>query len=147
MNRFISASEEETKKIAADFAKNLKPGDVVCLLGDLGAGKTAFTKGIAQALGSKYEPVSPTFNIVNEYPGETAIYHFDLYRLRSVDDLYSVDIDSYLYSDGVCVIEWPQIALPILDRYYKVEITYNGEKRNIEIDCVGVKFGNENSCD
>ena len=133
MKNFISASEEETKNIAAEFAKNLKPGDIVCLFGDLGAGKTAFTKGIAQALGSKYEPVSPTFNIVNEYPGNITIYHFDLYRLGSTDDLYSIDIDSYLYSDGICVIEWPQIALELLNDYYKVEITYNSEKRNIEI--------------
>ena len=133
MKNFISASEEETKKIAAEFAKNLKPGDIVCLFGDLGAGKTAFTKGIAQALNSKHEPVSPTFNIVNEYPGDITIYHFDLYRLGCTDDLYSVDIDSYLYSDGVCVMEWPQIALPLLNNYYKVNITYNGEGRNIEI--------------
>lgn len=133
MKNFISASEEETKKIAAEFAKNLKPGDIVCLFGDLGAGKTAFTKGVAQALNSKYEPVSPTFNIVNEYPGDITIYHFDLYRLGCTDDLYSVDIDSYLYSDGVCVMEWPQIALPLLNNYYKVNITYNGEGRNIEI--------------
>lgn len=133
MKNYISASEEETKAIAAEFAAQLKPGDVVCLFGDLGAGKTAFTKGIAKALGSKYEPVSPTFNIVNEYPGDITIYHFDLYRLTRTDDLYSIDIDSYLYSDGVCVMEWPQLALPLLNSYYKVEITYNGGNRDIKI--------------
>ena len=133
MKNFISTSEEETKAIAAEFAQSLKQGDVVCLFGDLGAGKTAFTKGIAQASGSKYEPVSPTFNIVNEYPGDITIYYFDLYRLRSIDDLYSIDIDSSLYSDGICVMEWPQIALPLLNDYYKVEITYNDEGRSIEI--------------
>ena len=131
---YTAKNEKETIDIGKDFAKKLKKGDVVCLIGDLGAGKTTFTKGIALALNSIYEPVSPTFNIVNEYTGDITIYHFDLYRLLSVDDLYSIDIDSYLFSDGICVIEWPQIAFPLLESYYEVNIKYSDGQRTIEIN-------------
>lgn len=131
---YTAKDEKETIDIGKHFGKCLKKGDVVCLVGDLGAGKTTFTKGIALALNSVYEPVSPTFNIVNEYMGDITIYHFDLYRLLSTDDLYSIDIDSYLFSDGICVIEWPQIAYPILENYYIVDIKYSGQQRTIEIN-------------
>jgi tRNA threonylcarbamoyladenosine biosynthesis protein TsaE len=127
-------NSDKTVEAGASFALSLKAGDVVCLTGDLGAGKTTFTKGIAKALNSIYEPVSPTFNIVNEYPGDIPIYHFDLYRLESLNDLYSVDIDSYLYQEGICVIEWPQLAYPLLEHFYLVNITYNGNGRIIEIE-------------
>lgn len=133
MKQYESTSDLQTREIAERFAKTLKSGDVVCLTGDLGAGKTTFTKGIAAALQVPYEPVSPTFNIVNVYDGEIPLYHFDLYRLRDTEDLYSIDFDSYLFSNGICVIEWPEIAYPMLDTYYSVHLTYNGENRKIEI--------------
>ena len=131
--KYRAENETETKKIAYEFAKKLKNGDVICLVGDLGAGKTTFTKGIADYFKSEYEPVSPTFSIVNVYPGDITINHFDLYRLKSPDDLYSIDIDSYLYSDGLCVIEWPEIAYDFLDKFYLVNIMYDGTGRMIEI--------------
>lgn len=127
-------NSEETVDAGFKFGQSLKPGDIVCLTGDLGAGKTTFTKGIAKACNSIYEPVSPTFNIVNEYPGDVSVYHFDLYRLESEADLYSVDIDSYLFSDGICVIEWPEIALGLLESYYSVTIRYDDEGRIIETE-------------
>ena len=130
---YTSQSAEDTIKIAYDFAKELKCGDIICLTGDLGAGKTTFTKGIAKALNSIFEPVSPTFNIVNEYPGDIDIYHFDLYRLESEHDLYSVDIDNYLFSDGICIIEWPEIAYPLIDEYYLANLSYEDNGRKIEI--------------
>ncbi len=130
---YNSKSAEDTIKIAYDFAKELKQGDIICLTGDLGAGKTTFTKGLSKALNSQFEPVSPTFNIVNEYPGDINIYHFDLYRLGSEADLYSVDIDSYLFSDGICVIEWPEIAYSLLEEYYAVNLSYEDNGRKIEI--------------
>ena len=133
MMEFYSKSDMETREIAEKFAKNLKVGDVVCLTGDLGAGKTTFTKGIAKALHIPYEPVSPTFNIVNAYEGDVSLYHFDLYRLASTEDLYSIDFDSYLFGDGILVIEWPEIAFPVLEGYYSVHLTYDGENRKIEI--------------
>lgn len=132
---FLSKSDFDTRKIAEEFAKKLKPGSVVCLTGDLGAGKTTFTKGIAKALGVPYEPVSPTFNLVNAYDGEKMpLYHFDLYRLERTDDLYSIDFDDYLFSNGVCVIEWPEIAYPLLQKFHKVNLEYYGEMRKICIE-------------
>ena len=130
---YNALNAEDTIRFGEEFGKTLKSGDIVCLTGDLGAGKTTFTKGIAKALECIYEPVSPTFNIVNEYPGKTSVYHFDLYRLKTVDDLYSIDIDSYLFAGGVCIIEWPEIAYPLLEEYKTVNIKYNGDGRIIEI--------------
>lgn len=132
---FISKSDFETRDIGERFGSNLKSGDVVCLTGDLGAGKTTFTKGIAKALGVPYEPVSPTFNLVNAYDGEKmSLYHFDLYRLERTEDLYSIDFDDYLFSNGVCVIEWPEISYPLLDKYFRVNLEYDGEMRKITIE-------------
>ncbi len=134
MREFLSKSDLETRKIGEDFAKTLKAGDVVCLTGDLGAGKTTFTKGIAKALDILYEPVSPTFNLVNTYDGELTLHHFDLYRLQNTEDLYSIDFDEYLFSGGICVIEWPEIAYPVLEKYYVVNFRYEGEYRKIVIE-------------
>jgi tRNA threonylcarbamoyladenosine biosynthesis protein TsaE len=131
---YNALNAEETISLGEEFGKTLKSGDIVCLTGDLGAGKTTFTKGIAKALECVYEPVSPTFNIVNEYPGKLNVYHFDLYRLHSVEDLYSIDIDSYLFAGGVCIIEWPEIAYPLLEEYKTVNIKYNNDGRIIEIN-------------
>jgi len=137
---FISTGGFNTREIGESFAKTLKKGDVVCLTGDLGAGKTTFTKGIARALGVPYEPVSPTFNLVNAYEGdELSLYHFDLYRLERTEDLYSIDFDDYLFSGGICVIEWPEIAYPLLERYYEVRLEYDGENRKIYIEEVEAK--------
>lgn len=131
---YISKSDEETRKIGFEFGKTLKAGDVVCLTGDLGAGKTTFTKGVAKALNVPYEPVSPTFNIVNSYDGEKlTLYHFDLYRLHDTNDLMGIDFDDYLFSGGVCMIEWPDIAYPLLDSFYTVHLSYDGGNRKIEI--------------
>ena len=131
---FFSESDFETRQFGAQFSKQLKPGAVVCLTGDLGAGKTTFTKGIAAGLGIKYEPVSPTFNLVNAYDGVIPLYHFDLYRLQSTEDLMGIDFDSYLFSGGVCVIEWRKIAYPLLEHYYQVQLLYEGENRRIIIE-------------
>ena len=136
---FFSKSDMETRKIGEDFAGKLQQGDVVCLTGDLGAGKTTFTKGIAKALHVPYEPVSPTFNIVNSYEGKIPLYHFDLYRLQDTADLMNIDFDSYLFSGGICVIEWPEIAYPMLQKYYKVHLSYDGENRRIQIEEVQTK--------
>ncbi len=129
----LCKSAQDTVLCGFEFGKKLKSGDIVCLIGDLGAGKTTFTKGIAKALNTKYEPVSPTFSIVHDYGGDIPLYHFDLYRLSSENDLMSIDFDSYVYSDGICVIEWPDIALGLLEKYYVVNIKYSGQMRTIEI--------------
>lgn len=104
--RYISNSLEETEKIAEDFAKTLKSGDIVLLSGDLGAGKTQFTKGVAKGLGINDTIPSPTFTIMNSY--ENRLFHFDLYRLHSFEELMNVGAEEFLYSNGISILEWPE---------------------------------------
>ena len=120
----ISKSEAETQNIAGEFAGTLTSGDVVALFGDLGAGKTAFTRGVAIALGVDETQISsPTFTLVNEYDGALKLYHFDVYRLENAKFDELDWIDEYLFGDGVCLIEWAEYILPILPKnYVKVEL-------------------------
>lgn len=105
---FLSESVQETKEFAKEFAEYLKPGDVVCLKGDLGAGKTHFVKGMAVAFGiDESEVQSPTFTLINEYKGSLPLYHFDCYRMESVREALEIGAEEYFYGDGVSVIEWP----------------------------------------
>ena len=122
---YISKSYEETQKIASEFAKQLKPGDVITLDGDLGAGKTAFTGGLAKGLGITGYVTSPTFTIVNEYQnGTMPLFHFDVYRIESMDDLYDIGWEDYVSQAGVCVVEWADIIRDGLDLpYYEIRIT------------------------
>lgn len=123
--QYITNSYEETRLIARKFASELNPGDVVTLDGDLGAGKTAFTSGLVSGLGNKEYVTSPTFTIVNEYrKGNIPVFHFDVYRLESIDDLYDIGFDDYLSQNGICVIEWADIIRDGLDMpYYEVRIS------------------------
>lgn len=105
---FHSYSSNETENFGSQLAKSLNPGDVVALFGDLGAGKTAFTRGLAKGLGFNGEVSSPTFALVHEYPGDISIYHFDMYRITTWDDLYSTGFFDYLDMGGVLVIEWSE---------------------------------------
>jgi tRNA threonylcarbamoyladenosine biosynthesis protein TsaE len=120
MTTFESKNYQETIEFAKEFAKTLNRGDVVALHGDLGAGKTQFTKGVAEAFGIDPDEVSsPTFTIVNQYDGDMTLYHFDAYRLENV----SVDdcdwLDDYFFSDGVCLVEWAKNIEDVLPRGYK----------------------------
>lgn len=140
--RYISNSYEETQKIAADFAKTLKEGDVLCMYGDLGVGKTAFVQGLAKGLGIDEPITSPTFTIVNEYSGTLPLYHFDVYRIADSDEMYEIGYEEYVYGDGVSVIEWPQLIDDILpEKRYDIEIAKDYDKgenyRTIEIKEVG----------
>ena len=140
--RYISNNYEETQKIAADFAKTLKEGDVLCMYGDLGVGKTAFVQGLAKGLGIDEPITSPTFTIVNEYSGTLPLYHFDVYRIADSDEMYEIGYEEYVYGDGVSVIEWPQLIDDILpEKRYDIEIAKDYDKgenyRTIEIKEVG----------
>lgn len=140
--KYISNSYEETQKIAADFAKTLKEGDVLCMYGDLGVGKTAFVQGLAKGLGIDEPITSPTFTIVNEYSGTLPLYHFDVYRIADSDEMYEIGYEEYVYGDGVSVIEWPQLIDDILpETRYDIEIAKDYDKgenyRTIEIKEVG----------
>jgi len=117
---------EQTEYIAYEFAKKLKPDDVVALFGDLGAGKTAFVRGLARGLGVTEYVTSPTFVILNEYEGDMTLYHFDMYRLEGADEDSLTDVGYFdcIYADGVCAIEWSEYITDYLPQsYYKVTLT------------------------
>ena len=106
--KFISQSEQETRDIAKRVAEKLKAGDVILFTGEMGAGKTAFTKGFSEYFGTAEEVSSPTFALVNEYPGRVPIFHFDLYRIYGFDDLYAIGFFDYLDRGGIIVVEWSE---------------------------------------
>jgi tRNA threonylcarbamoyladenosine biosynthesis protein TsaE len=109
------ASESETRKLGLRIAEAIEPGDIVALTGDLGTGKTALTKYIAEGLGIKEEINSPTFNIVKEYrSGRLPLFHFDVYRLDGGDEFFDAGAEDYLNGKGVCVIEWADIVADVL---------------------------------
>ena len=103
-----SNSEAQTSLAGEKLAKILKPGDVIAFYGDLGAGKTAFTRGLAKGLGLGSRVNSPTFTIVNEYLGEIPLFHFDMYRLGDADELFEIGWEDYLDRGGVCAVEWSE---------------------------------------
>ena len=128
---YVSDSCEHTEKIAYDFSKQLKSGDVVCIYGDMGVGKTAFVHGLAKGLGINEPITSPTFTIVNEYYGKFTLYHFDVYRIDDPDEMYEIGYDEYIDGDGVCVIEWPQLIDDILpQKRYNVSISKDYSKHD-----------------
>lgn len=104
----ITKSEEETRNFAKETAKYLNPGDVILYSGDLGAGKTAFTKGLGEYFGSEEKVTSPTFALVHEYSGRVPIFHFDLYRIFGFDDLYAIGFFDYLDRGGILAVEWSE---------------------------------------
>ena len=104
----ITNSEKETICEGEKLGRTLKPGSAVALHGELGAGKTAFTRGIAAGLGINANVSSPTFTIVNEYSGDIPLFHFDMYRLEDEDELFDIGWDDYLDRGGVCVVEWSE---------------------------------------
>ncbi len=108
MTEHLSRSEAETEALGRALAARLGPGDVVAYRGGLGMGKTAFTRGLAQGLGCTGRVTSPTFTIVNEYPGPLPLFHFDMYRLESSDSLFDIGWEDYLDRGGVCAVEWSE---------------------------------------
>lgn len=108
MQTFVSHSEAETEELGASFAKTLKDGAVVAMYGELGAGKTAFVRGMARGMGLSCRVSSPTFTIVNEYIGERELIHFDMYRLSGSDELFDIGWEDYLARGAVCVVEWSE---------------------------------------
>ena len=105
---YLSHSPEETEHIGEMLGRRLRPGTVVAYSGGLGMGKTAFTRGLARGLGCAGRVTSPTFTIVNEYDGATPLFHFDMYRLGSSDELFDIGWEDYLTRGGVCAVEWSE---------------------------------------
>ena len=122
----ISKSEAETEAAGAAFGAALPDGAVVALYGDLGAGKTAFVRGMARGMGIDARVSSPTFTIVNEYLGARELYHFDMYRLGSSDELFDIGWEDYLSRGGVCAVEWSE---RVTDAFEGDEICVRIEKR------------------
>lgn len=130
-----SKSERETENIGRAMAERLKAGDVIAMYGGLGAGKTAFVRGLAEGMGIKSRVSSPTFTIVNEYPGEIPLFHFDMYRLSDSDELFEIGWEDYLIRGGICAVEWSE---NVSDAFYDDAITVKIDKisddeRKIEI--------------
>ncbi len=140
----ISRSEKETQTIAQKVAKCLRPGNIVCLFGDLGAGKTTFVKGLAKGLRLNSEDVhSPSYVLMNIYPGKKMnLFHFDLYRLDHLDEIYAIGFEEFLYGDDLSVIEWAERLkeeMPL--EYLAVNLSHQGEdKRKIQIKTIGKKY-------
>ena len=115
MRNVIIRDETETKKFATDVAQTLKKGDVIALVGDLGTGKTTLSKYIAEALGITETITSPTFTIVQEYDsGRLPLYHFDVYRVDDIEEMYRIGYEEYFYGEGVCIVEWADIVEEII---------------------------------
>lgn len=127
-------NEHDTEEFGMKLASSLEPGDIVALIGDLGTGKTTLTKYIAKGLGVNENIDSPTFNIVKEHKsGIIPLFHFDVYRLSSGDELLDIGADEYFYSDGVCIIEWADIVADVVPEKAKVILIEYGEKQGERI--------------
>ena len=142
---FGSASPEDTEDLGAFLGSVVKKGTVICLIGDLGVGKTEFTKGLAKGLEVSDYVTSPTFIIVNEYKGRLPLYHFDVYRINNIDEMFEIGYEEYVYGDGVSVIEWADSIKEIIpDENITVTISKDMEMgvdyRNIKIEAKGEKY-------
>ena len=133
---FFSNSPVQTESIGAALGAIIKPGTVIAYTGDLGAGKTAFTRGLARGLGCTDMVTSPTYTIVNEYlSGRMPLFHFDMYRLSSSDDLWDIGWEDYLDRGGVCAVEWSENVTDAMENAIWVRIEKTGdESRRITIE-------------
>ncbi|WP_067725001.1 tRNA (adenosine(37)-N6)-threonylcarbamoyltransferase complex ATPase subunit type 1 TsaE [Oceanobacillus damuensis] len=140
MEKIQTNTEHETISLAEKLALLLKPGDVITLEGELGAGKTTFTKGLANGLGVKRNISSPTFTIIKEYEGELPLYHMDVYRLENSEE--DIGFDEYFHGNGITVVEWAQFIEDYLpEERLNIRISYIDEhKRELEFTSTGTRF-------
>ncbi|MFH1032266.1 MAG: tRNA (adenosine(37)-N6)-threonylcarbamoyltransferase complex ATPase subunit type 1 TsaE [Chloroflexota bacterium] len=142
MSQFISHSAEETQKLGERIGELALPGDVFLIVGELGAGKTCLTQGIAWGLGIKEYAMSPTFVIVRELQGRLPLYHIDLYRLDRIEETMDLGLDEYFYGRGVSVVEWAEKAMSILPKEHLfIKIDFLGDtERRIEFKPSGKRY-------
>ncbi|MBO8128791.1 MAG: tRNA (adenosine(37)-N6)-threonylcarbamoyltransferase complex ATPase subunit type 1 TsaE [Peptococcaceae bacterium] len=127
-----SFSPEETRAIGEWLGKLLRPGDIICLYGGLGAGKTAFAQGVARGLGITGRVTSPTFTLINEYQGRLPLYHFDAYRLEGADDFALLGYEEYFYDEGVALVEWAdRVAEALPPERLDIRIERTGESMRV----------------
>ena len=133
---FITNSPEQTEAVGMALGRLLQPGTVIAYQGDLGAGKTAFTRGVACGLGAKESVTSPTYTIVNEYlSGKYPLFHFDMYRLASSEDLFDIGWEDYLERGGICAVEWSENVADAMENAIVVTIEKLGEEsRRITVE-------------
>ena len=134
--RFLTHTPEETEALGEALGRRLRGGEIVAYYGDLGAGKTAFTRGLARGLDISARVTSPTYTIVNEYlGGRLPLFHFDMYRLSSADDLFDIGWEDYLQRGGVCAVEWSENVQEALENAVTVRIEkHSDETREITIE-------------
>ncbi|MEF9951578.1 MAG: tRNA (adenosine(37)-N6)-threonylcarbamoyltransferase complex ATPase subunit type 1 TsaE [Clostridium sp.] len=137
---YNTTSERETIALGEKIGRHLKKGDILTLNGDLGAGKTHFTKGIAAGLNVEDYVTSPTFTIVNEYTGNIPLYHFDVYRIEYIEQMYDIGFDEYLFGEGVCIIEWSDIVKELLPNNTIDIVIKKLNEDNREIIITGADF-------
>lgn len=142
---FESLSPDDTEHLGYFLGSISKKGYLICLVGDLGVGKTEFVKGFAKGLGVEEYVTSPTFIIVNEYKGRLPLYHFDVYRINNTDEMYEIGYEEYFYGDGVCIIEWGDMIESLLPQEritvtISKDITQGVDYRNIDIIPSGDKY-------
>ncbi len=137
MTIYVTKSPTETHDLGRRIGGRLKPGDVVALIGSLGTGKTCLTQGIAEGLEVRSDQTvnSPTFTLINEYRGKYPLYHFDVYRLRNIEEMFDLGFEDYFYGDGVTIIEWAEkIELLLPEEYIRIELTWIDDTvRRIEL--------------
>lgn len=140
---YLSHSAEETEHLGEMLAASLSPGSVLAYTGALGMGKTAFTRGLARGLGCRGRVTSPTFTVVNEYDGDPPLFHFDMYRLNSSDDLFDIGWEDYLNRSGICAVEWSErVADSLPDDTVFIDIRRHAENENWRI--ITITGGAEN---
>lgn len=134
---------KETEDFGIKLGRLLEPGDIVCLNGELGAGKTTMTKSIGIGLGVEEYITSPTFTLINQYRGRMPVYHFDVYRLENVEELYDLGFDEYFFGNGICIIEWAEKIERMLPEDRLVIDIKNGEnidERTLHISGHGPRY-------
>ena len=144
MLEFKTNNAKETEELGLRIGQALRGGEILAMTGDLGAGKTTMTKSLASGLDIDEHITSPTFTIVNEYEGRLKLFHFDVYRIADVEEMYDLGFEEYIYSGGVCIIEWSNLIEEILpDDTINIQILYiDDNKRQINITGKGSKFEN-----
>ena len=133
---YITNSPAETEAVGEALGKRLQPGAVLAYRGDLGAGKTAFTRGLARGLGATEQVTSPTYTIVNEYlSGRLPLFHFDMYRLGSADELFDIGWEDYLERGGICAVEWSENVTDAMENAIRIRLEkLDGDSRRITIE-------------
>ncbi|MGM0369610.1 MAG: tRNA (adenosine(37)-N6)-threonylcarbamoyltransferase complex ATPase subunit type 1 TsaE [Bacillota bacterium] len=132
MLKIKTKNVEETIELGEQLGAKLNAGDIVCLQGELGSGKTSLAKGICNGLGVEEQVTSPTYKIVNQYRGDLRVNHLDLYRIHKEEELYDLGFEDYIYGDGISIVEWPDKAGTLMpDNYLDINIKGQGDDREV----------------